>query len=42
MEVFYDSGILDAIAVALAVVVMLGPLVPYAIIGRRQARHSAR
>jgi hypothetical protein len=41
MEVFSGSGILEVIAVTLAVVMMLGPLVPYAIIGRR-ARRRAR
>lgn len=40
MAVFSDSGILEVIAVTLAVVIMLGPLVPYAIIGRR-ARQRA-
>ena len=35
MSVFSDSGILEVIAVTLAVVMMLGPLVPYAIFGRR-------
>ena len=42
MSVFSDSGILEVIAVTLAAVIMLGPLVPYAIIGRRQARQRAR
>ena len=41
MSVFSDSGILEVIAVALAAVIMLGPLVPYAIFGRR-ARQRAR
>ena len=38
MTVLSESGILEAIAVSLAVVVMLGPLVPYAIYGRRSRR----
>ncbi len=33
MTVFYESGIMDFVAVALAVVIMLGPLVPYAMQG---------
>jgi hypothetical protein len=41
MSVFSDSGVLEVIAAALAAVIMLGPLVPYAIIGRR-ARRRAR
>lgn len=41
MAVFSDTGILEVIAVTLAVVMMLGPLVPYAIFGRR-AKQRAR
>ena len=41
MAVFSDTGILEVIAVTLAVVMMLGPLVPYAIRGR-QHRKAAR
>ncbi len=40
MSVFYESSLLEAVAVTLAVVMMLGPLVPYAINGRRRARRS--
>ena len=42
MAVFSDSGILEVIAVTLAVIMMLGPLVPYATSGRRRARQPAR
>ena len=38
MSVFYESGILEAVAVTLAVVMMLGPLVPYAIYGHPSRR----
>ena len=41
MSVFSDSGILEVIAVTLAVVMMLGPLVPYAII-RAPASQTTR
>lgn len=43
MGVFADMGILDVIAATLAAVIMLGPLVPYAIRGRqhRKAKLSA-
>ncbi len=42
MAFLSDSGVLEGIAVTLAVAMMLGPLVPYAIIGRRQARQRVR
>ncbi len=38
MSVFYESSILDAVAVTLAVAMMLGPLVPYAIYGHPSRR----
>jgi len=38
MTVLSESGILEAIAASLAVVIMLGPLVPYAIYGHRGRR----
>ncbi len=40
MSVFADTSILEVIAITLAVVMMLGPLVPYAIMGRRRAKPS--
>ncbi len=38
MAFLSDSGILEAIAVSLAVVMMLGPLIPYAIYGHPSRR----
>ncbi len=41
MSVFYESGILDLVAVSLAVLMMLGPLVPYAIHGHPSRRRKS-
>ncbi len=38
MDFLPDIGILEAIAISLAVVMMLGPLVPYAIYGHASRR----
>jgi hypothetical protein len=38
MNVFYESGIMDLVAVTLAVSMMLGPLVPYAMQGVSRRR----
>ncbi len=38
MAVLSETGILEAIAALLAVVMMLGPLVPYAIYGHPSRR----
>ncbi len=35
-----DISVLEAIAISLAVVMMLGPLAPYAIYGRRSRRNK--
>ena len=38
MDFLPDVSVLEAIAISLAVVMMLGPLVPYAIYGRPSRR----
>lgn len=38
MGVFSDISIMEVVAAALAAVIMLGPLVPYAIRGRQHRR----
>ncbi len=40
MGVFADTGVLEVIAGTLAVIMMLGPLAPYAITGRRERRKA--
>ncbi len=42
MSVFYESGIMELIAVTLAVFMMLGPLVPYAMQGVASRRRRKK
>jgi hypothetical protein len=40
MEILHEIGILEMVAATLAAVIMLGPLVPYAIYGHRSRRKN--